>query len=212
MQQEISLPVAHAVVVVMPAPLLWGDCISGLHSGDIIIFICTVIHEKSAGSTNLTDWLDLKPRLARRKFSKRMVNENNRMEKLTMATIINMFSSVQTSIVKTLTELNSGSSQIVSFQIQVLLLLVVKINLKLRKCLESWDRKAFADITSLATVSLETNVTEDMRIDYVKKNILKFKPVIIDIPEDADSSSCIIIASLELTASSSIKHLIIKYS
>ena len=38
----------------------------------------------------MTDWLDLKPRLARRKFSKRMVNENNRMEKLTMATIINM--------------------------------------------------------------------------------------------------------------------------
>ena len=67
-----------------------------------------------------------------------------------------------------------------------------------------------ADLTSLVIVSLEIGVSEDMRIDYVKTNIVKFKPAFIDILEGADSSLNTIIASLEVTVGSIMKHLIVR--
>ena len=64
-----------------------------------------------------------------------------------------------------------------------------------------------ADLTSLGIVSLEIRVLEDMKIDYVKMNIVKVKPVYIDILEGADSFLSTNIASLELIVGSSMKHL-----
>ena len=68
----------------------------------------------------------------------------------------------------------------------------------------------FADITNLVIVSLEIDVSEDMKIKNVKMNTVKFNPVFLDTQEVADSFLGIAIASLGPIVSSSMTHLFLK--